>query len=271
VPHFAVIDVETTGLSPAHQHRIVEVAVVLVDEDGLIEEAWDTLINPQRDVGAYDVHGIRAADLYDAPRFEDIAGELASLLAGRVPVAHNWPFEASFLTAEYERLGIKIPLDHQSGLCTLRMALHYLPVSSRSLEACCECIRYPLKYAHEALEDAKAAAALLAHYLGQDGPAFTRRWRPVIERALERRWPEIPVGAARRLSRAHHRSEAPTHFLARLSTRASKPVVADEVAQYVDALDRALLNRDISRYEADELVSIAHSLGLGRDDVLALD
>lgn len=270
MPEFAVIDVETTGLSPAYQHRIIEVAVVVVNERGRVVDTWDTLINPQRDVGAYEVHGLRAADLYDAPRFEEIAGELASLLADRVPVAHNWPFEASFLTAEYERLGFQIPIDVESGFCTLRLAPYYLPTYSRSLEACCECIGYPLKYAHEALEDAKATAALLAHYLEKDGREFTRRWRSIIERALQGRWPEIPVRAARRLPRAHHRRDTPAHFLARLSSRASKPVVADEIAPYVDALDRALLNREISRHEADELVSVANSLGLGRDEVLTV-
>jgi DNA polymerase-3 subunit epsilon len=32
--HYAVIVIETTGLSPAHHHRIVELAVVLIDDDG---------------------------------------------------------------------------------------------------------------------------------------------------------------------------------------------------------------------------------------------
>lgn len=43
---YAVIDVETTGLSPAHHHRIIEVAIVLLDELGNPV----TLINPQAPV-----------------------------------------------------------------------------------------------------------------------------------------------------------------------------------------------------------------------------
>lgn len=110
----------------------------------------------------------------------------------------------------------------------------------------------------------------MAHFVAQDGPGFALRWRSVIDRALTGRWPKIRTREVRRLPRAHHRREEPRHFLARLSTRASKPEVTDEAVPYVDALDRALLNRDISRHEADELVIIAHSLGLGRDDVLAI-
>lgn len=119
---FAVVDVETTGLSPAYQHRIVEVAVVLVDKDGQVVVTWDTLVNPRRDVGASGVHGLRAAELLDAPPFEEIAGGLTSLSPGRVPVAHNWPFEADFLAAEYGRLGVEVPLDRQSWLCTRSFA-----------------------------------------------------------------------------------------------------------------------------------------------------
>lgn len=270
MPSFAVIDVETTGLSPAHQHRIVEVAVVLVDENGRVVHEWDTLVNPRRDVGATDVHGLSAAELYDAPSFEEIAGELKSLLEGYVPVAHNWPFEVNFLAAEFARLGVGIPLDRESGLCTMRMAGHYLPIGCRSLAACCEFIGYPLRHAHEALADATATAALLAYYLRRDGQDFIRRWRAVIERVRAVRWPHIPLGSGRRFPRAHHRTAPPTHFLARLSSRAPKPVVPDEVAPYIEALDRALLNREISRHEAEELVSVANLLGLGREDVLSV-
>ena len=61
---YAVFDIETTGFSPALNHRIVEVAVVLVDDDGNTLCEWDTLVNPKRDVSATEVHGLSASDLY---------------------------------------------------------------------------------------------------------------------------------------------------------------------------------------------------------------
>ncbi len=64
---FAVVDIETTGLSPAHNHRILELAVVLVDDEGNLVYEWETLLNPERDVGATDIHGLSAADVYAAP------------------------------------------------------------------------------------------------------------------------------------------------------------------------------------------------------------
>jgi len=117
---YAVIDVETTGLSPLHNHRVLEVALVLVDSDGNIVYEWDTLINPLRDIGATDIHGLSAADVYSAPTFDQIAPELASLLKGRVPVAHNLSFDAPFLAAEFARAGYAVELHGNSGLCTMR-------------------------------------------------------------------------------------------------------------------------------------------------------
>ena len=58
----AVIDVETTGLSP-RTDRIVEVGVVLLDSRGDVEAEFETLVNPGRDVGPTGLHGIRAPGL----------------------------------------------------------------------------------------------------------------------------------------------------------------------------------------------------------------
>src|ERR687886_2108778 len=84
----AVLDVETTGLSP-RTDRIVELGVVLLDDRGEVEAEFETLINPGRDVGPTHLHGIRAADVAEAPSFAEVAPYLRSLLSGRVVVAHN--------------------------------------------------------------------------------------------------------------------------------------------------------------------------------------
>src|SRR5688572_2147864 len=102
---YAVLDTETTGLSPQLQHRVIELAVVLVDEQGNVESEWSTLLNPNRDLGPQHIHGIRAGEVLNAPCFGDVAGFLAEMLRGRVLVAHNLRFDRLFLDAEYDRLG----------------------------------------------------------------------------------------------------------------------------------------------------------------------
>src|SRR3982751_954670 len=98
----AVIDVETTGLSP-RTDRVVEVGVVLLDERGEVEAEFETLVNPGRDVGPTRLHGIRAADVVAAPTFAEVAPYLRSVLTGRTLVAHNALFDLRFLAREFAR------------------------------------------------------------------------------------------------------------------------------------------------------------------------
>ena len=98
-----VLDTETTGLSPAMGHRIVEVAAVRM-QGWQVTATFNSLVNPGRpmDPGASRVNGIYDHDLVSAPSFADIAGELHSMLDGAVLVAHNARFDAAFLGIEYE-------------------------------------------------------------------------------------------------------------------------------------------------------------------------
>ncbi len=66
---YAIVDLETTGFSPAHHHRVVEIAIVLTNEAGSVTDEWETLLDPQREVGASEIHGLTGADLHGAPTF----------------------------------------------------------------------------------------------------------------------------------------------------------------------------------------------------------
>ena len=105
---FAVVDVETTGLFFS-KDRVVEIAVVRLDEDAAVVDEFSTLINPRRDVGQTRIHGIAAADVVDAPTFEEAAALIWALLAGRVLVAHNVRFDFGMLDAEFGRCGVRLP------------------------------------------------------------------------------------------------------------------------------------------------------------------
>ena len=266
---YAVLDLETTGLSPANHHRIVEVAVVLVDDAGQTVYEWATLVNPERDVTASEIHGLTGADVYRAPTFSQIAGQLTKLLSGRVAVAHNLAFDAPFLTAEYSRLGAAAPLTRADGLCTMRMASRYLSTSAKTLEACCGCIGYVMERGHSALSDAHAAASLLAHYMGADAD-FQTSWLDVIAASQNLRWPDVPVREAALLSRSNEALVRSEHFLGRLSTRTPRSTVHPEADSYLELLDRALLDRRLSHHEQDELVAAAELLGIGREDAFHL-
>ena len=88
-PGFATIDFETTGFYAEGTDRAIEISVVHSEADGTITGQWETLINPGRDLGRKDIHGISAREILRAPQFPGITAALVDLLSQRVVVAHN--------------------------------------------------------------------------------------------------------------------------------------------------------------------------------------
>lgn len=263
---YAVVDVETTGILPSRHHRVAEIAVVHVDPTGLITDEWSTLVNPDRDLGPQAIHGIRAADVRRAPRFEHLVGDVVARLTGRVVVAHNWPFDAMHLHAEFGRCGIHTPWDSQAGLCTMRAAAKVGLAARRSLIDCCAAAGLPDRSWHTARDDALAAAELLGVLLRRYPRSMAVTDQQL--RAASWAWPYIPPSRASLVHRTPAGHVEP-HFLARLVERVSNDG-EPEVDAYLAVLDRALLDRHLSAAEADELVDVAHELGLHRCDVLAI-
>ena len=47
-----------------------------------VDGEWTTLVNPRRDIGRTDIHGIQAGDVAAAPLFEEITPDVAVRLYG---------------------------------------------------------------------------------------------------------------------------------------------------------------------------------------------
>jgi DNA polymerase-3 subunit epsilon len=127
---YAVVDVETTGGSPAYGHRITEIAVVVVSE-GRITEIFEQLVNPGRVIPSFitQLTGISGPMVAEAPPFEDIVPDLVMALAGNIFVAHNAQFDWGFVSSELERAVGKTPTALR--LCTVRLARALLPQLAR--------------------------------------------------------------------------------------------------------------------------------------------
>lgn len=266
---YSVIDLETTGISPDRHHRIVEIAVVHVDGAGRLLEEWSSLINPKRHVDAIEVHGITAADLFDAPTFDDIAGDLVQRLRGKVLVAHNFRFDSTFLRKEFERIGVNVPITPDSGLCTMQLASEYLDTARRSLDACCASIGYRLRDAHSALEDARAAARLLCHFL-LETPAFVQKVAHKLPHLAAVEWPQLEVGVAPVTRRAGPKPPR-EHFVAKLAARVEGATDNSAERSYHALLDRILLDREISLHEEAELITAAVAMGIAREDAVGFN
>lgn len=246
---------------------MAEIAVVHVEPDGTIGERWETLVNPQRDLGPQRIHGIRAADILEAPVFGDIAHDVVELLAGRVLVAHNVHFDYGFVSHELTRAGLQLPFDVTDCMCTMKLARRYLPGAGRSLRDCCDSFGVSLENAHCAGDDAEAAARVLSNYLRMD--AKNPEWSTALDRAYTSIWPDI---APRRVSpvRRTPSGSVAVHFLERLVERLPEVAGPDAHNEYLAMLDRALIDRHISASEAHGLVALADNLGLSRSTVRQL-
>ncbi len=110
------IDLETTGLDAEKGHRITEVGLMVCryrPDDGSFTPVArvSKLINPKRDIPTeiQQLTGITPSMVKDAPVWEDVAPKIAKILnACHVFVAHNAEFDATFLTHELDRVGLKL-------------------------------------------------------------------------------------------------------------------------------------------------------------------
>lgn len=208
LPHFAVVDVETSGLN-ARRHRVLQLAVITVDADGNVIDEWDTFVRlrwPLGRVGPTHVHGITRPMLKDAPKLGAVLAEFSERVGDSLFVAHNARFDGEFLLRaarrtrrpehEIERLDRR--------LCTLRLSRRLDPEHLESHRLIDVCARYdvPLIRPHEALADARATAAVLPHLLRAHGvadagdlePFLDRSGVPRQDRSRESRRTSPPVG-----------------------------------------------------------------------------
>lgn len=130
---YTVVDVETTGGSPQHGHRVTEIAAVTV-EGGEVREVYETLVNPERGIPPEIVRltGISWEMVRDKSPFRAVADDVVAALGGRVFVAHNVAFDWRFVSHEVERASGRVLEGRR--LCTVRLARKLLPqLRSRSL------------------------------------------------------------------------------------------------------------------------------------------
>lgn len=161
----AVIDFETTGISPDHGDRATEVAIVLVEE-GRVVDRFQSLMNAGVRIPSFitQLTGISNAMVTTAPDATEVMSQ-ASRFVGTVPlVAHNAAFDRKFWIAELARLGLPAP---QPFACTMLVSRRLYPQApNHKLGSLVDYHGLPRTgVAHRALADAEMAAALLDRIL----------------------------------------------------------------------------------------------------------
>jgi DNA polymerase-3 subunit epsilon len=167
-----ILDTETTGLSPAHGHRVIEIGCLEVIKRELTGVHFHVYINPQRavDEGAFRVHGISDDFLLDKPVFSEIAEEFLDFIRHSELIIHNAPFDVGFLNHELKLMnppGRQLE-DFTKVMDTLAYARRKHPGQANSLDALCR--RYDVDRSGRELHGALLDAELLAQvYLKMTG------------------------------------------------------------------------------------------------------
>lgn len=157
----AIIDFETTGISPAEGDRPTEVAIVLT-ENGAVVDRFQSLMNPGVRIPAFitQLTGITNAMVQAAPPVAQVMRDAARFVGHCPMVAHNASFDRKYWQAELQRLGL--PAQHPFA-CTVLLARRLYPEApNHKLGTLTQHLGLPATgRAHRALADAEMTAALL--------------------------------------------------------------------------------------------------------------
>ena len=161
VKPIAVIDFETTGLSPTMGDRATEVAIVMLEGDRVVDR-FQSLMNAGVRIPAFieAYTGITNEMIDNAPAAEDVMADAARFVGGAPMAAHNASFDQRFWQAELQMAGCAA---QHSFACTLLLSRRLYPQApSHKLGSLAAFHALPSSgRAHRAMADAEVAAALL--------------------------------------------------------------------------------------------------------------
>lgn len=160
---YAVIDFETTGLSPGSGDRPTEIAVVIVGPDGIVDQ-YQSLMNPEVHIPSniQTLTGITNEMVRKAPSVSEVMTTAAKFVGSYPLVAHNAVFDKRFWDAELQRVRLA---RQQDFICSLLLARRIFPdAPNHQLGTLTRMLKLPdTGRAHRALADAQVTAHLLLH------------------------------------------------------------------------------------------------------------
>ena len=168
-----VLDTETTGLSIAENHRIVEIGCIELENLIPTNKIFHKYINPKRKVSeeAYKVHGYSDEFLSKQKTFSDISEEFLNFIKDKKIIIHNAAFDLSFINYELKIIK-KSAIDKKNIIDTLEIARNKYPGSQNSLDALCK--RFGIdsskREKHNALVDCQLLKEVYINLVDQKEP-----------------------------------------------------------------------------------------------------
>ena len=168
-----VLDTETTGLSIAKGHRVVEIGCIELENQMPTSKNFHCYLNPQRKVSedAMKVHGYTDEFLSDKKFFKDIVDEFLGFIENKKLIIHNAEFDISHLNNELKLIGKNV-INKENVIDTLDLAREKYPGSQISLDALCRGFRIDnsRRKLHTALIDCELLSKVYINLIDQKEP-----------------------------------------------------------------------------------------------------
>lgn len=269
---YAVIDCETTGLNRTGSDRIAEIAIATFDLDFNLTGKYETLLNPEQDLGLTSLHGIDGLMASLAPRFEEVMSSIANLLHDRIIIGQNVEFDLKFIAHEFGKKDIEI-LWKGTYLDTLQMAKEaQLPTVNNQLSTLCAHFGIPLLDAHSAMADVMATARLFQALV-----AMKPNRIPSLASPFQFPASQLPLSselskwtsreAVHKILKAPYDWEAFLHQL----PRSKGSLSAKDIQTYLNTLHLALINDRHTYKEREIMEHVILLLSLSRSQVVNLN
>ena len=178
-----VLDTETTGLSVAKGHRIVEIGCIELKNQLPTNKTFHCYLNPQRKVSedAIKVHGYTDEFLADKKKFFDVVDDFLKFIQNKKLVIHNAEFDISHINNELKLIG-KPTISKDNVIDTLDIAREKFPGSSISLDALCKRFRIDnsRRKFHTALIDCELLSKVYINLTDQKEPRLNFHTEEII-------------------------------------------------------------------------------------------
>ncbi|HEX7275963.1 MAG TPA: DEDD exonuclease domain-containing protein, partial [Acidimicrobiales bacterium] len=188
---FCVLDLETTGASPA-DCKITEVGAIKV-RGGECLGTFETLVNPQTEIPFFItvLTGITTAMVVPAPTIGEILPNFLEFLGDAVIVGHNVRFDVSFLQAALANEGYPRMGNRWVDTCALARRLVRDEVPDCRLSTLADRMRLPHQPCHRAMADTLATTDLLHALLERAGTIGVLGLDDLIELPTIRAHPQV--------------------------------------------------------------------------------
>ncbi|MDR2666364.1 MAG: 3'-5' exonuclease [Endomicrobium sp.] len=145
------LDIETTGLDPKKEAKIVEISMLKVCSGA--KKRYESLINPIQHIPSQysKIHSIYDDMVKDAPTFEKVAKDIISFIGNNVVICHNASFDLLFIHRELYQAGIFAK--NILYVDTLKLARQYFNFASNKLKNIADVLGIEVNISHRAMAD----------------------------------------------------------------------------------------------------------------------